>query len=269
MRYAAIVVLLLSAGAFAQTQPTTTPPASPAAHHKPQAKTQAEYDAWAKTKAIADPAKEEAAVAAFQTQFPDSELAPLLYRDLMGKYERAGNAEKIVTTGRKLLALDPDDVFALANTASVLADNTPPNAPDFAGRHDEGLKDARHAIELLSHGSPLSPTGELGPRDKELLALAYAAAGSIELTRSQWADAEKDLQASTGTNPGDPDPLVWLRLAVAMDHQDELAPGLDVAQKAVQYAGNGPYAAAAKQERDRLQQRISQTQDTPAPPSKP
>jgi tetratricopeptide (TPR) repeat protein len=266
MRRAAIVVLLLSGCGFAQT--TTTPPPA-AVHHKPQAKTQAEYDAWSKTKAIADPGKEEAAVTDFQKQFPDSELTPLLYRDLMGKYERAGNAEKIVETGRKLLAIAPDDVFALANTASVLADNTPPNAPDLAGRHDEGLKDARHAIELLSHGSPVSPTGELGPREKELLALAYAAAGSIELTRSQWADAEKDLQASTETNPGDPDPLVWLRLAVALDHQDKLARGLNAAQKAVQYAAAGPYAAAARQERDRLQQRIDLTVESPARPPKP
>jgi tetratricopeptide (TPR) repeat protein len=259
MRRFLLVSLLLIGGALAQTQPpapTPPPPAptpAPAAHHKPQAKSQAEYDAFEKIKQTADPAQAETALAAFEQQFPQSELTPLLYRDLMSKYEKAGNAEKIIATGRKLLALDADDVFALVNTASVLADNTAPNAPDLAGRHDEALKDARHAIELLSHGSPLSPTGELGPRDKQLLALAYAAAGSVELTRALYADAERDLRASTAANPGDPDALVWLRLAVALDHQEKYADALTAADRAVQIAGNGPYATAAKQERERLQ----------------
>ena len=266
MKRALLVALLLVGAAAAQTEPPAPAPTTPPAHHKPQPKSQAEYDAFQKAKNTADPAKAETAIAAFEQQFPQSELTPLLYRDLMGKYEKAGNAEKIVTTGRKLLALDPDDVFALVNTASVLADNTAPNAPDLAGRHDEALKDARHAIELLSHGSQLSPTGELGPREKQLLALAYAAAGSVELTRSLYADAERDLRASTTTNPGDPDALVWLRLAVALDHQEKYADALTVADRAVQIAGNGPYATAAKQERERLQKLQPNGATTPPQP---
>ena len=92
MKRAAILVVLLGLGTLALAQ-SQTPPAQAGAtaptpppqvgKRPPQAKTQAEFDAYKVAAANTDPAAMEKAADDFATKFPDSELRILLYRNAM------------------------------------------------------------------------------------------------------------------------------------------------------------------------------------------
>lgn len=56
-----------------------------------------------------DPAKKAVLLEQFAQQFPKSEGAAWVLEQLQGIYVKAGDSDKIIATGEKLLALDPDD----------------------------------------------------------------------------------------------------------------------------------------------------------------
>lgn len=59
-----------------------------------------------------DAAKKAALLEQFAQQFPKSEGTPWVLEQLQALYVKAGDADKIIATGERLLALDPDDVGA-------------------------------------------------------------------------------------------------------------------------------------------------------------
>src|SRR5580658_7961800 len=79
---------------------TATPPQG---KRPPQAKTQAEFDAY--NAAIAnqkDPAAMEKSADDFATKFPDSELRALLFKAAMRGYQNANNGDKMLEESQKL-----------------------------------------------------------------------------------------------------------------------------------------------------------------------
>ncbi len=96
MKQAAMLVVILALATFVSAQ-TQTPPAQaggaaapatpPAGKRPPQAKTQAEFDAYKVAAADTDAAALEKAADDFATKFPDSELRILLYRTAMHTYQ--------------------------------------------------------------------------------------------------------------------------------------------------------------------------------------
>src|SRR5258708_16441386 len=87
----------------------------------PQAKTQQEVNDYNAAYASAGGAALEAAANAFAAKYPESELRSYLYSRAMHGYQNENNPGKILATGEKILALDPDNSVALALTATVLA----------------------------------------------------------------------------------------------------------------------------------------------------
>ena len=98
--------------------------ATAAGKRPPQAKTQAEFDAYKAAVALTDPAAQEKAANDFATKFPDSELRPLLYKAVMHGYQQANNGDKMMEMAQKVLSFDPDDPEALLGVAQVLAERT-------------------------------------------------------------------------------------------------------------------------------------------------
>jgi hypothetical protein len=62
--------------------------------------------------AEADEAKKVPLLEQFVVQFPKDENIPWAYDQLIGVYAKAGQSDKVLETGQKLLAMDPDDVPA-------------------------------------------------------------------------------------------------------------------------------------------------------------
>ena len=306
MNRSAILVLLLSSSlALAQStalpaqnpapaaQSSQPPPSGPATQspaqsaqstapgpRKVQAKTKPEYDAFqAADAATADPdlAKSEAAVKDFETKFPQSELTSILYDKLMKRYQQAGNGEKVVEMGRKEIALDPTSVPALLTVATALAESTHATDVNWAQNYAEIISDSNQALNLINSGQFSAP--QLTPAQMDAVkSMGYAAIGSIEFTKSGDASgdpaeqakhntaAEAALRQATALNTVNPEPALWLRLAVTLDHEKKYPEAISAANRAAELSANEPnILALAKQEQTRLQELSGAAKPAPAP----
>ncbi len=284
MKRATMLLVILAAGAWswgqAQTpaaQPnapqTAAPAAPPAGKRPPQAKTQAEFDAYKAAAAETDPAAMERAADDFAAKFPESELRILLYRNAMHAYQAANSAEKMLDAGRKVLKLDPDDPEALVGVAQVLAERTRDTDLDRDQRLEEGAKMAQRAVETTDTDitvPPGTPQDKLDAYKGFLRSTAYYVLGTIQYTREKYADAEGYFHKSLDAFPQQPDPLAVLRLALSLDKQEKYPEALKYANQAVQLTesnANSTLATLAKNERDRLIQLTGGTPAAPKPPA--
>ena len=266
MKRAAILVILLAVATIAAAQQpapanssgqSATTSAAPAAKAPPQAKTQAEFDAYKAAVANQnDPAALEKSADDFAAKFPNSELRGLLYRAVMRSYQNSNNGDKMLETGQKLLKIDPDDPEALVNISQVMTEHTHDTDLDKDQRYAEARKDAQHAIQTVDTDVPAGVAAAQVDAYKGLLkSSAYSILGTIDFNQEKFADAEGNFRKSIDAYPSQPDPVVVLRLALALDKQGKYPDALKEANRAVDMTqDNTPAKTLAKQERDRLVQ---------------
>jgi tetratricopeptide (TPR) repeat protein len=275
MKRRAIIILALlgiSAGSFGQTKPATqTAPAgqtaAPAGKRPPQAKTQEEFAAFNTAKALTDPAAQEKAADDFAAKFPDSELRPLLYKQVMHSYQQANNADKMLAMSQKVLTFDPDDPEALLGVAQVLAERTHDTDLDKDQKIAEARKNAQRALETVDTDVPSAgyPPEQLAGYKGYLRSEAYEIIGTLDFNAKAWADAEANLKKSIDALPQQPDPVAVFRLSVAMDMQNKYPDALKYANQAVDLTKAGTNAGdAARKEKDRLVQLIGGISEPPA-----
>ena len=251
--------------------------AAPAAKHPPQAKSADEFKAYNDAAGINDPAGLEKAANDFGTKYPDSELRVLLFRKDMIEYQNANNADKMLEMGKKVLAIDPDDPQALIGVAEVLSERSRPTDLDYNEKTSEAMKDAQHALDTVDTDMMVAPTvppDRVKAAKDYLRSTAYAIMGNISLAKQNYPEAEQNLRKAIeigGTTQ--PDPVNYLRLAVALDKQNKYADALTAVNKAVELAPeNTQVGTLARQEQGRLKQLSSApapgaTPGTPAPTS--
>lgn len=250
-----------------------TAPAPPQGKRPPQAKTQAEFDAYQAAVANTDPAALEKAADDFATKFPDSELRTLLYRNAMRAYQNANNGDKMLDVGRKILKIDPDDPEALIGVAEVLTERTRDTDLDKDQRYDEAMKAAQRSIQTVDTDI-IIPAGTSQEKVDEykgsLKSTAYSIIGAIQLNSGQYTDAEANFHKSLDAFPSSPDPVVVLRLAIALDKQNKYPDALKEANRAVELTqDNTSSGILARRERDRLVQLTGGTAPSPAPATTP
>ena len=259
-----------SQGQQGATQPSTAT-VPPLGKRPPQAKTQPEYEAF--NAAIAntnDPAAVEKAADDFAAKYPDSELRVLLYEAAMQSYQRANNADKMMEMGRKVLKIDPDNPTALVGVAQVLAERTRDTDLDKEQRLDEAMKLAQRSLTTVD--TDIAPRADT-PQERidaykgVLRSSAYAIMGTLEFNKEKYADAENYYRKSMDAYPAQLDPVVVLRLALALDKQGKYPEALKEANHAVSLTPEGSTAGnLARRERDRL---VQLTGGSPTPASKP
>jgi len=249
--------------------------AAPPAKRPPQAKTQPEFDAWKAAAANTDPAAFEKAADDFATKFPDSELRLLLYKNAMRLYQSANNGEKAEAMGRKVLSFDADDPEALVIVAEVIAERTRDTDLDKDQRYDEATKMAQKATATVDTDVSVpanTPQDKLDAYKSLLRSNAYSIVGTIAYKKDNFPVAQENLQKSIDAFPSQPDPVVVLRLALALDKQQKYPEALKVANRAVEVAqtqNNTQVVTVAQRERDRLQQLtggVPPTQPASQPP---
>lgn len=278
MTRAAIVVAVLGMCAWSfgqsnskpatQTAPaagqTAAGQAAPAGKRPPAAKTQPEFDAYKAAIAQTDPAALEKAADDFATKFPDSELRAPLYTMVMGRYQAVNNAEKMVTSGRKILAIDPDDPAALVGISQALAEQTHDTDLDKDQKTAEAKKDAERSLVTIDTDVPTSgfSAEQINGFKGFVRSEAYSTLGTIAFKASDWAAAEDYLRKSIDALPQQPDPLAVFRLAVALDMQNKLPEAVKYVDQAVELTKDRPDAGvgkAARDEKDRLTKLTSGT----------
>jgi tetratricopeptide (TPR) repeat protein len=264
------------AGAAGTTQAGSATTAPPQGKRPPQAKTQPEFDAYnAAMTNQKDPAAMEKAADDFATKFPDSELRALLFKAAMRGYQNANNGDKMLEESQKLLKLDPDDPEALIASAEVIAERTRDTDLDKDQRFAQATKYAQHALETIDTDVPVSanvPQAQIDAYKGLLRSSAYSVLGTIQYDQDKYADAQSYFQKSIDAYPSQPDPVVVLRLALALDKQGKYGDALKEANRAVDLTQEGTAAGTtARHERDRLVQLTGgiPVSGSPAPPSNP
>ena len=277
----AVLSIALCAAAQNSGQPAQqTPPAAgqaapaqgatPPVKHPPQAKTQAEFDAYNVVVKNTDPAAFEKAADDFATKFPDSELRVLLYKAALRNYQSVNNGEKTEAMGRKVLSFDGDDPEALVMVAEVIAERTRDSDLDKDQRYDEATKMALKATSTVDtdvNVPPGTPQDKLDAYKGLLRSNAYSIVGTIAYKKENYPVAQENLQKSIDAYPAQLDPVVVLRLALSLDKQQKYPEALKVANHAVEVAqaqNNAQVVTVAQRERDRLQQLTGG-----APPAQP
>jgi len=264
----ALTVIAL-AGGQTSGQPTGT---SQGAGRGPiTTKTPAEYQAYQAAKANAQNAEAmEKAADEFAAKFPDSAVRVVLYRSAMNAYQNAGNAQKLMDVGLKVLNLDKDDPEALISVAEVLQEQTSPTDLDKDKRAKRAIDYAQHALETIDTDLAVpsgTPNERVEAYKKTLRSSAFAIVGTLQYKQEQYADAESNLRKAIDADSANPDPVVVLRLALALDQQKKYADALQHANRAVELTQEGTdVGKMARNERDRL---VTMTGGSPATNSSP
>jgi tetratricopeptide (TPR) repeat protein len=296
MKRTAIIVAVSSIAIWAAAQSSgqaQNPPAAPApaqgaaaippVKRPPQAKTQPEFDAYKAAMASTDAAALEKASDDFAVKFPDSELRVLLYKQAMRIYQSGNNADKTEAMGRKIISTDADDPEALVMVAEVIAERTHDTDLDRDQRYDEAMKMAEKATQTVDTDVSVpagTPQDKLDAYKSLLRSNAYSIMGTIEFKKENFVNAQTNLQKSIDAYPAQPDPVVVLRLALALDKQaaalppdkqaDKYRDALKVANRAVELTQEGnQIGILARRERDRLQQLTGATAAPAQPPAQP
>ena len=260
-----------AAGQAAPAAGTTAPPAK----RPPQTKTQQEFDAWKAASASPDAASMEKAADDFATKFPDSEVRVLLYQNAMRLYQNSNNADKTEAMGRKVLSFDGDNPEALVIVAEVVTEKTRDTDIDKDQRYGEAISMAQKATQTVDTDIQVpagTPQEKIDAYKGLLRSNAYSIIGTIEFKKENYAAAQEDLQKSIDAFPSQPDPVVILRLALALDKQQKYPEALKVAIRAVELTQGqetGVIGTAARRERDRLQQLTGGAAPAPAPAPQP
>jgi tetratricopeptide (TPR) repeat protein len=256
------------------TQPGTAA-APPQGKRPPQAKTKAEFDAYNAAFPPAGTAVDPAALAKaaddFAAKFPDSELRILLFKASMRTFQNANNAEQMNAAAEKVLKIDPDDPEALVASAEVIAEHTRDTDLDKDQRLAQAQKYAAHAVETVDTDVAIpagTPQEKIDAYKGFLRSSAYSVLGTIAFNQEKYPDAEGYFRKSIDALPSQPDPVVVLRLAIALDKQNKYPEALKEANHAVELTQEASVAGKlARQERDRLVQLTGGS--APAPASKP
>ncbi len=270
----ALTLVLATASGAAQATPPAQQPAAdavqPAAPRPPQANTAAELEAYKAAIQNPDPAAAETAADGFATTYADSELTGYLYAAVQSKYQAANNSDKTVEVGRKALKYVPDHPIVLVVTADRIAELTRDSDLDRDERYAESVKYAQHSLEVMDTGL-LAIAGSSSPERMQqvkngLRALAYNVVGYVHLNKKDYPVAEENFRKAADADQEQPDPYVFYRLALALDHQKKYAEALKAVNRCLELtAADHPLAPVAKQEQSRLTKLVG----APAPPAPP
>jgi tetratricopeptide (TPR) repeat protein len=238
-------------------QPTDAKPSQPSARPPIQAKSQAEYQGYQTAVVNAqNPDAMEKAADDFAAKFPDSDLRVLLYRAAMHSYQNAGSSQKMMDMGLKVLAIDRDDPEALIGVAEVQEEHTSPTDLDRDQRMTQAFTNAQHALETIETDLAVpagSPPDKVEAYKKYLRATALEIIGTIQYKREQYPDAETNLRKALDADSSNPDAVVILRLALALDQEKKYPEALQQANRAVELTKeDSDVGKMARNERDRL-----------------
>jgi len=281
MKKAAIIVTVLGMCAWSfgqsgdkpaagQAAPAAGQAAAPAGKRPPKANSQEEFAAYKAAAALTDAGAQDKAADDFAKKFPDSELRTLLYGSVMQRYQQANDAEKMLETAKKVLAIDADDPAALVGAAQTLAEITRDTDLDKDQRYAEAKKDAERSLVTVDTDVPTTgyPPEQLAAFKGFLRSEAYFVLGTLSFKAKNWTDAEANLRKSIDALPQQPDVVAVYRLAVSLDMQNKIPEALKFADQAVDLTKDrpdSPAGKAARAEQDRLTKLNVGTAQTPAP----
>lgn len=194
------VVLALITVGIAQ-QPTAGTPATP--QSQKVIKDPAEYNAYVTALNTTDPAAKAAAMEAFVKQYPQSVVYTDALEQAMAAYQQQGNTAKVVEKAKQILALNANNIRALAIITAIDRNIATQGGPQAQTALKEGCPDAQTGIQQLPTWQ--KPEG-MGDADFEKLKTQMAdifegAAGFCALQNKDNAGARGYYEKAFGLDP--------------------------------------------------------------------
>lgn len=243
---AAVLALVMATVAAGQAP---TPP-------KKEIKDSAEYNAYTSALNAPDAQAKIQGFENFVHQFPNSAFKEDALEFLMNAYQQTNNTQKTVETGKAILAVNPNNVRALALLsyfARALAEagqNPQQNIADARTYGTQGLK----AVETMTKPEGV-PDDDFKKLKTQTTIIFDGAVGFAALQSKEYASAAKSLQAAIDLEPPTAESLHNLYpLAVANLEQSPMNPvGLWYVARAAAFskANAAGYAAITKYGRAR------------------
>ena len=220
----------------ATQQPGTAPaagqPGAPAQPQKKEIKDPAEYNAYVSAVQQKDPAAQISGLEAFLTQYPNSVVKEDALEALMGAYQKANNAAKMADAANRLLAVNPDNVRALALLA--LTERSAQKWSDAYQHATRGLQ----AIPKWQKPDGVSDA-DFQKQKTQLTAALNSIAGFSALQLKDYANAQKYLRASVEANPNNLEDVYPLALAYLSANPPDSVNGIFFIARAADLAPPG------------------------------
>ena len=162
---------------------------------------------------------------AFIAKYPNSRFLPGVYSTLTVAYLQDGKVPKMVETGEKAIALNPNDVQTLALLGQTIPRSMNASSPEPDKQLAKAEQYSRKAIDL----TPTLPKPEniddaaFSNAKNQTLAMAHSGLGLVYVRRGKFSDAIPELNQSV-TNDPTADPVNYYLLGIAnqkSSHFDE------------------------------------------------
>ncbi len=150
---------------------------------------------------------------AFLAKYATSRYRSSVYSKLVDAYLNNHDLAKMVATGNKAIAENPDNVDVLAILCTVIPRTVDPRSLDADQKLAQAEHLARHAIELLDRMQKPAdmPDEQFAKVKNEKLGLAHYGLGLVAYVRGNTAEAVAELDQASKLDPT-PDPLEFYLL---------------------------------------------------------
>ncbi len=181
----------------AAPQPQAQPQAQPAApQQKKEIKDPAEYNAYVGAVQQQDPTAKISGLEAFLTQYPNSVMKEDALEILMGTYQQKGDVAKMGDAAKRLLAVNPNNVRALALSTFVATQTQ--NFADGKQYGEKGLQ----ALNTFTKPDNMSEA-DFNTLKQQLGGIFHRGVGLAALNDKDFANAVTHLRAAAESAPND------------------------------------------------------------------
>jgi tetratricopeptide (TPR) repeat protein len=217
--------------AQAGQQPAT--PAAPPVNPKEEADYKALYD----TSADAADKKIQLGTA-FLAAYPTSRHNEAVYNELLHAYYSKQDWDNFYSVGDKVVAIDPDDVDALAMVGWVIPHTFKSSDPDGQLKLAKAETYDKHVIDLM--GTMVKPAtltdDQFASMKSDALEQAHSGLGLVYFREQNAPEAVAQLQLATATSAS-PDPADLYVLGIELLQTNQAAQAADAFQKCAALPG--------------------------------
>ena len=189
-----LVVMLLVFAIAALVQQSVAQGAAPSSQK--QIKDPAEYNSYVNAVQQSNPAQKAAALEAFLQTYPNSAMKEDALVSLMGTYQQAGDAQKMVDAANRALQVNPNNVRALALlTYYYRASTTTQNLQQNLDLVQKYAQQGEQALHNMTKPEGMSDA-DFAKVHNELSAIFEGGLGFVALQKKDNATAAKDFRTA-------------------------------------------------------------------------
>lgn len=200
-----LVTLLLVTAVFAMAQNQPAPAGQQPAPQKKVIQDPAEYNAYVAAVGNQDAAARAAALEAFVVSYPKTVMKEDALEAILKAYLTANQAQKAVDAGQRLLAVNPNNLTALALVSYLDRALAQQGGPNAAQQLTEAGQLAVHGLQVLPNApKPEGVTDEQWAKNKnDFKTIFLGSAGHAALQAKDYPAAQQNLRAAVDANPAD------------------------------------------------------------------